>query len=227
MFFLLKDVFMDIQYVLYYFDIVSHALIVHRDLKPHNILVSMPNSHGRVKAMISDFGLCKKLAVGRHSFSRRSGVPGTEGWIAPEVLSEDAKQNPVRDKIHTGFQFLLCCHQTNTLCSQLYSLILQTCMVDIFSAGCVFYYVVSEGHHPFGKSLQRQANILLGAYSLDHLQHNTPGSTTTQPFRLKSTTVRFGTRHLIVGIAYCLVQRVLWPVTWLNKCWVWTQRRGH
>lgn len=120
-----------------------HSLnIVHRDLKPHNILVSMPNTHGRVKAMISDFGLCKKLAVGRHSFSRRSGVPGTEGWIAPEVLMEDAKQNP-------------------------------TCMVDIFSAGCVFYYVVSEGQHPFGKSLQRQANILLGAYSLDHLQPNT------------------------------------------------------
>uniref|UniRef100_A0A8C2IAA4 Serine/threonine-protein kinase/endoribonuclease IRE1 n=1 Tax=Cyprinus carpio TaxID=7962 RepID=A0A8C2IAA4_CYPCA len=119
-----------------------HSLnIVHRDLKPHNILVSMPNTHGRVKAMISDFGLCKKLAVGRHSFSRKSGVPGTEGWIAPEVLSEDAKHNP-------------------------------TCMVDIFSAGCVFYYVVSEGHHPFGKSLQRQANILLGAYSLDHLDPN-------------------------------------------------------
>lgn len=73
-----------------------HGLIVHRDLKPHNILVSMPNTHGRVKAMISDFGLCKKLAVGRHSFSRKSGVPGTEGWIAPEVLSEDAKHNPVR-----------------------------------------------------------------------------------------------------------------------------------
>uniref|UniRef100_A0A8C7PW41 non-specific serine/threonine protein kinase n=1 Tax=Oncorhynchus mykiss TaxID=8022 RepID=A0A8C7PW41_ONCMY len=117
-----------------------HSLnIVHRDLKPHNILVSMPNAHGRARAMISDFGLCKKLAVGRHSFSRRSGVPGTEGWIAPEVLSEDCKDNP-------------------------------TCTVDIFSAGCVFYYVVSWGCHPFGKSLQRQANILLGAYSLDQLQ---------------------------------------------------------
>ncbi|KAG9350435.1 hypothetical protein JZ751_026797, partial [Albula glossodonta] len=116
-----------------------HSLsIVHRDLKPHNILVSMPNAHGRVRAMISDFGLCKKLAVGRHSFSRRSGVPGTEGWIAPEVLSEDSKDNP-------------------------------TCAVDIFSAGCVFYYVVSQGSHPFGKSLQRQANILLGACSLDLL----------------------------------------------------------
>uniref|UniRef100_A0A8C2V416 Serine/threonine-protein kinase/endoribonuclease IRE1 n=1 Tax=Chinchilla lanigera TaxID=34839 RepID=A0A8C2V416_CHILA len=114
-----------------------HSLnIVHRDLKPHNILLSMPNAHGRIKAMISDFGLCKKLAVGRHSFSRRSGVPGTEGWIAPEMLSEDCKENP-------------------------------TYTVDIFSAGCVFYYVISEGSHPFGKSLQRQANILLGAYSLD------------------------------------------------------------
>lgn len=117
-----------------------HSLnIVHRDLKPHNILVSMPNAHGRAKAMISDFGLCKKLAVGRHSFSRRSGVPGTEGWIAPEVLSEDSIDNP-------------------------------TCAVDIFSAGCVFYYVVSQGNHPFGKSIQRQANILLAKYSLEDLQ---------------------------------------------------------
>lgn len=60
----------------------------------------MPNAHGRVKAMISDFGLCKKLAVGRHSFSRRSGVPGTEGWIAPEVLNEDCKANPVSSPQH-------------------------------------------------------------------------------------------------------------------------------
>lgn len=53
--------------------------------------------------------------------------------------------------------------------------ILQTCTVDIFSAGCVFYYVVSQGSHPFGKSLQRQANILLGTYSLDQLQPDRHG----------------------------------------------------
>ncbi len=38
----------------------------------------------------------------------------------------------------------------------------QTCAVDIFSAGCVFYYVISGGKHPFGGNLQRQANILNG-----------------------------------------------------------------
>ena len=58
----------------------------------------------------------------------------------------------------------------------------QTCAVDIFSAGCVFYYVVSLGCHPFGKSLQRQANILLGTYSLDHLQTDKHGEDRTSGF---------------------------------------------
>ncbi|XP_061425965.1 LOW QUALITY PROTEIN: serine/threonine-protein kinase/endoribonuclease IRE1-like [Lethenteron reissneri] len=72
-----------------------HSLnIVHRDLKPHNILISMPSALGRVRALISDFGLCKKLGAGRQSFSRRSGTAGTEGWIAPEMLREDSTENP-------------------------------------------------------------------------------------------------------------------------------------
>lgn len=50
------------------------------------MLLSLPNSKGDVRAMISDFGLCKKLNLGKTSFSRRSGITGTEGWIAPEML---------------------------------------------------------------------------------------------------------------------------------------------
>ncbi|KAI1896112.1 hypothetical protein AGOR_G00091460 [Albula goreensis] len=119
-----------------------HSLnIVHRDLKPRNILLSMPGPRGRVRALISDFGLCKKLPAGRHSFSLRSGIPGTEGWIAPEVLLDTPKENP-------------------------------TSAVDIFSAGCVFYYVVSRGQHPFGDTIRRQANILSGAYCLDHFMED-------------------------------------------------------
>ncbi|KAJ6653925.1 hypothetical protein lerEdw1_007683 [Lerista edwardsae] len=122
-----------------------HALhIVHRDLKPCNILISAPNSRGRIRAVISDFGLCKKLQGGRQSFSLRSGIPGTEGWIAPEVLREDPKENPTQ-------------------------------AVDVFSAGCVCYYVLSGGQHPFGDSLRRQANILSGAYRLECLQEETHG----------------------------------------------------
>ncbi|KAM6155219.1 serine/threonine-protein kinase/endoribonuclease IRE2 [Rhynchocyon petersi] len=117
-----------------------HSLhIVHRDLKPGNVLVARPDAQGRGRVVLSDFGLCKKLAAGRWSFSLRSGIPGTEGWMAPELLQLLSPDSP-------------------------------TSAVDIFSAGCVFYYVLSSGGHPFGDSLCRQANILAGACSLAHLE---------------------------------------------------------
>ncbi|KAK4874212.1 hypothetical protein RN001_013572 [Aquatica leii] len=115
-----------------------HSLdIVHRDIKPQNVLLSMPDARGNIRAMISDFGLCKKLQVGRVSFSRRSGITGTDGWIAPEMLNGNERT---------------------------------TCAVDMFSLGCLFYYVLSEGSHPFGDSLRRQANILCDESGLDDLK---------------------------------------------------------
>lgn len=115
-----------------------HSLdIVHRDIKPHNVLISMKDNKGNVKAMISDFGLCKKLQVGRVSFSRRSGVTGTDGWIAPEMLH--------------GKQRI-------------------TCAIDLFSLGCLYYYVLSKGEHPFGEPLRRQSNILSGVWNISELK---------------------------------------------------------
>ncbi|XP_072932092.1 serine/threonine-protein kinase/endoribonuclease IRE1 [Epargyreus clarus] len=114
--------------------------IVHRDIKPHNVLLSMPTGSGEVRAMISDFGLSKKLNIGKVSFSRRSGVTGTDGWIAPEMINGERT----------------------------------TTSVDMFSLGCVFYYVLSSGHHPFGDVLRRQANILTGDYNLDQLDKVLP-----------------------------------------------------
>lgn len=65
----------------------------------------MPDKQGNVRAMISDFGLCKKLQVGRVSFSRRSGVTGTDGWIAPEMLNgNDRTVSLFSYALHTFFQ---------------------------------------------------------------------------------------------------------------------------
>lgn len=36
--------------------------------------------------------------------------------------------------------------------------------------GCVVYYVLTAGGHPFGTSLRRQANIEIGDYVLDGLK---------------------------------------------------------
>ncbi|KAK3867629.1 hypothetical protein Pcinc_026925 [Petrolisthes cinctipes] len=110
--------------------------IVHRDVKPHNVLLSLLTSKGQVRAMISDFGLCKRLETGRMSFSKRSGVTGTEGWIAPEMMLNTSRP---------------------------------TCKVDIFSLGCVYYYMLTKGKHPFGSVLDRQSNIISGKYKLDDL----------------------------------------------------------
>jgi serine/threonine-protein kinase/endoribonuclease IRE1 len=41
--------------------------------------------------------------------------------------------------------------------------------IDIFSLGCVFYYVLSGGAHPFGDRYMREANIIRNRASLDHL----------------------------------------------------------
>ncbi|XP_075146915.1 serine/threonine-protein kinase/endoribonuclease Ire1 [Haematobia irritans] len=114
-----------------------HSLnIVHRDIKPQNVLLSLPDNNGIVRVMISDFGLCKKLNYGKTSFSRRSGVTGTDGWIAPEMMRGQRT----------------------------------TTSVDIFSLGCVYYYVLSRGQHLFGDALKRQANILTNDHSLHHLK---------------------------------------------------------
>ena len=44
-------------------------------------------------------------------------------------------------------------------------------MVDIFSMGCLYYYVLSNGKHPFGETFHRQANILNGQVSQGELDN--------------------------------------------------------
>ena len=126
---------------------LHNLTVCHRDVKPENIIISMPNTNGVRRVMISDFGLCKKLNPGHHSFSMSTttNLVGTLGWIAPEIVKNKG----------TSFK--------------------PTCSVDIFSMGCVFYYVITGGYHPFSDAhdetdkQKRQLNIEADMSSLKHL----------------------------------------------------------
>lgn len=60
---------------------------------------------------------------------------------------------------------------------------LQTTSVDIFSLGCVFYYVMSNGSHPFGDTVKRQLNILSYEYDLKYFKKENPNNCNVRMFK--------------------------------------------
>lgn len=155
-----------------------HTLkIVHRDIKPQNILVSAPklsltnpSASQPPRLLISDFGLCKKLEGDQNSFRATTAfAAGTSGWRAPELLVDDDPNLPTsapldlsRVDTTNNSEPLVVDPQTNRRATR---------AIDIFSLGCVFYYCLTQGSHPFDKDgkFMREANIVKGFYNLDSL----------------------------------------------------------
>ncbi|KAG5995678.1 hypothetical protein E4U54_002807 [Claviceps lovelessii] len=147
-----------------------HSLrIVHRDLKPQNILVNM-GKDGKPRLMVSDFGLCKKLEGGQSSFGATTGrAAGTLGWQAPELLlDDDGRNSSLTDtSAHSGTGSVLVHGQDGSVLHMRRA----TRAIDIFSLGLVFFYVLTNGSHPFdcGDRYMREVNIRQGKYVLEPL----------------------------------------------------------
>jgi len=148
-----------------------HSLrIVHRDLKPQNILVNM-GKDGKPRLLVSDFGLCKKLEDTQSSFGATTGrAAGTSGWRAPELLLDDDGDGPRDpalldlDTNNSGSGSVLV-HDAMTNSRR------ATRSIDIFSLGLVFFYVLTNGLHPFdcGDRYMREVNIRNGKFNLKPL----------------------------------------------------------
>ncbi|KAH7928380.1 hypothetical protein BV22DRAFT_1059205 [Leucogyrophana mollusca] len=153
-----------------------HSLkLVHRDIKPQNILISGPKKSGGRddgrRMLISDFGLCKKLEVDQTSFlptAHGAMAAGTVGWRAPEILRGEVKlDDSMGDDASQSSRGSVGTPTAGTMTGKPTRL---TKSVDIFALGCLFFYVLTNGSHPFGDRFEREVNILKNAKCLDGLE---------------------------------------------------------
>ncbi|TFK31956.1 hypothetical protein BDQ12DRAFT_744289 [Crucibulum laeve] len=158
-----------------------HALkLVHRDIKPQNILVSSakagPGGTKAYRMLISDFGLCKKLDVDQTSFlptAHGAMAAGTVGWRAPEILRGEVKLDDLSDDASMssrGSVATINGSSGSTPTTGTAKPTRLTKSVDIFALGCLFYYTMTSGGHPFGDRFEREVNILKNAKNLEALE---------------------------------------------------------
>ncbi|EGV60443.1 kinase-like protein [Yamadazyma tenuis ATCC 10573] len=152
--------------------------IVHRDLKPQNILIGevknknngkeQDNSDSNFRLLISDFGLCKRLDNDQSSFraTTQNAASGTSGWRAPELLLNHDLLEISPDTISSIGSNSPSNNNNSNSTGGIKRL---TKAIDIFSLGCIFFYIMTKGNHPFGDRYMRDGNIVKGIYSLSLL----------------------------------------------------------
>jgi len=101
--------------------------LVHRDIKPANVLISISSTEPAAATLKwADFGLTKETdECGTYEMS---GQRGTLYWMAPEILAYFNRKGPSGPNEFTP-------------------------LTDVFSAGCLFFTIVTGGIHPFGNNI--------------------------------------------------------------------------
>ncbi|KAJ0815469.1 putative protein kinase IRE1 family [Helianthus annuus] len=116
--------------------------IIHRDLKPHNVLI-VRGKPPRVK--LADMGISKFLVGDASSLGSHATASGTSGWRPREQMGK-------------GKQILEEQHQTPAM--------------DMFSLGCVLFFCVTSGKHPFGDEPdKRDRNVIKNKVNLSLVEH--------------------------------------------------------
>jgi serine/threonine-protein kinase/endoribonuclease IRE1 len=96
---------------------------------------------------------------------------GTFGWRAPEILRGEVKlDETVADDNSQGSHDSVGTATGSNHSGTGRPTTRLTKSVDIFALGCLYYYCLTNGAHPFGDRFEREVNIIRDQKSLEGLE---------------------------------------------------------
>lgn len=123
---------------------------------------------GSLRMLVSDFGLARRLDQNQSSFApTANNLAGSLGWRAPECIRGQVRLNEGFDNASVSST-----SSTSSL-NDLHgesedkdprnkSLARLTKAVDLFALGCLYFWILMGGEHPFGEVYDRESNIVKG-----------------------------------------------------------------
>lgn len=131
--------------------------------------------------LVSDFGLARRLEQDQSSFApTANNLAGSLGWRAPECIRGHVRLHDGsfdgRDPAYMSSSSSTSSiaelteddNSTPTKTGRKHARL--TKAVDLFALGCLYFWVLMSGQHPYGEVYDRESNIVRGdAVNMDSL----------------------------------------------------------
>jgi serine/threonine-protein kinase/endoribonuclease IRE1 len=129
-----------------------------------NVLVTH-GSDGKLRIVVSDFGLARRLDHDQSSLAATANnLGGTFGWQAPECVQGlvrlDERTDRLSNSSSSSSDSIVDLASTNSEPRNTHARL--TKAVELFALGCLYFWTVMGGQHPFGHYPSVDINISNG-----------------------------------------------------------------
>jgi serine/threonine-protein kinase/endoribonuclease IRE1 len=129
-----------------------------------NVLITH-GSDGKLRIVVSDFGLARRLDHDQSSLAATANnLGGTFGWRAPECVNGHVRLDEgfhrLSNPSSSSSDSIVDLASTNSEPRKTHARL--TKAVDLFALGCLYFWTVMGGQHPFGHYPSVDINISKG-----------------------------------------------------------------